>query len=217
MKNHHEIKKNNYLGDNVMSPYRSQEADMAISIGFKSLDIERPLGEVACRTGFGIKPASWLIDFIKHIGGIVTGTTVFALLGTCIELLIPEAQQTPELIELIYLTRQINEEPTDDAMELVSEEFVLDGFGIDDRQALETEIKEHKQVHARWTAFKGEFRVWKVALIISEYCFGWGGVGCGIQIPNKKCKAKRGMLKNLELGKTILWKMSGDRTGFVSI
>jgi len=165
-----------------MFPDRSSEATLAIEAGFAGLDQERPLGQVACRTGFGVKPASWMIELVKYLGGHVMGTTVFALLGTLIALLIPAGEQTLDLVNSIYLTRQIAEEPTDDAMELVSDEFILDGFGIDDRQALEKEIKEHKQKHSRWTAFKQEFRTWKVALILSEYCsggVGWGGVEVG--------------------------------------
>ena len=121
---------------------------------------------MAIRSGCGTKPASWLIDFVKYLGGAVAGTSVFALLGTLIELLIPEKEQTQSLFEEIYLTRQINEEPTDDAMELISEEFVLDSFGIDDKQALEKEIASHKQSHARWISYKTEFRSWKVTCVV---------------------------------------------------
>ena len=106
------------------------------------------------------------MSFIKYLGGVVSGTSVFALLGTLIELIIPEGQRTQILIESIYLTRQINEEPTNDSMELISEEFVLDSFGIDDKQALQKEIASQKQSHASWSQFKAEFRTWKVAWIV---------------------------------------------------
>ena len=150
--------------------YRSAKYDSKIQYGFKALDIERDLGETACRTGFGTKPAAWLIVFIKYLDAPVKGTTVFELLTQLIELLIAEAQRTPELYELIYMTRQVSEEPTDDESELIGEEFVLDAFGPEDRLALEGEIKEHKKHASRWKGFKVEFKTWKDALSTSEYC-----------------------------------------------
>ena len=74
-----------------MFPYRSSEENAKIEIGFKFVDQERPLAEVACRGGFGTKGPSWMIDFIKFLGGAPTENTIFALLGVLIELCIPES------------------------------------------------------------------------------------------------------------------------------
>jgi len=150
--------------------YRSSEYPSKLGSGFKSLDIEYNVAECACRSGFGLRKPSWLIILIRHLGAEPEGTTVFDLLTKLIELLIPEEQRTPELCALIYATRQISEEPTDDQEELIGEEFCIDAFGPEDKVALEKEVETHKKHVSRWTEFKLDFKVWKDASSTSEYC-----------------------------------------------
>ena len=74
-----------------------------------------------------------MLGLVRYLGGAVHGTTLFDLLMTLIDLLIPESERTPDLIELILMTRQVKDEPTDDMQELISEEFVLESFGVNGR------------------------------------------------------------------------------------
>jgi len=102
-----------------------------------------------------------LLGLVRYLGGVVRGTTLFDLLMTLIDLLIPESERTPELTEFILMTRQVKDEPTDDMQELISEEFVLDAFGVEDKQALEKEIEGHQTKATAWKGFKLQFKAWK--------------------------------------------------------
>lgn len=132
---------------------------------------EHLVHDTACRQGFGTRSPTWLVELVKHLGGVVSDSTLFGLLTTLMELIIDAKELTPELMEAIYLTRQVSEEPTDDEEELVGEEFVLDCFAPDDKKALEGEIKQHKARQSRWLNYKKQFKTWKVVV--------YGGVDLG--------------------------------------